>query len=90
MRNSSRRGPPCPQRRRIDLSKPTINQKSVLQKRGVTIDFPVASGCVLVAVCLNGPRQQEKLLPFSDVREELPRGTFAYTRVPTMVIRLRA
>ncbi len=26
-------------------------------------------GGVLVAVCLNGPRQQEKLLPFSDVRE---------------------
>ncbi|ENI8143278.1 class I SAM-dependent methyltransferase, partial [Escherichia coli] len=22
--------------------------------------------------------------------EELPRGTFAYTRVPTMIIRLRA
>ncbi|EGM1841668.1 F-type conjugal transfer pilus assembly protein TraB [Escherichia coli] len=38
-------------------------------------------GGVLVAVCLNGPRQQEKLLPFSDVREELPRGTFAYTDV---------
>lgn len=52
--------------------------------------FPVASGGVLVAVCLNGPRQQEKLLPFSDVREELPRGTFAYTDVPTMIIRLRA
>ncbi len=47
-------------------------------------------GGVLVAVCLNGPRQQEKLLPFSDVREVLPRGTFAYTRVPTMIIRLRA
>ncbi|HFP5751249.1 TPA: class I SAM-dependent methyltransferase, partial [Escherichia coli] len=47
-------------------------------------------GGVLVAVCLNGPRQQEKLLPFSDVREELPRGTFAYTSVPTMIIRLRA
>ncbi|EFA4225816.1 DUF3560 domain-containing protein [Escherichia coli O11:H15] len=47
-------------------------------------------GGVLVAVCLNGPRQQEKLLAFSDVREELPRGTFAYTDVPTMIIRLRA
>ena len=47
-------------------------------------------GGVLVAVCLNGPRQEEKLLPFSDVREELPRGTFAYTDVPTMIIRLRA
>ncbi|HAX6932970.1 TPA: class I SAM-dependent methyltransferase, partial [Escherichia coli] len=23
-------------------------------------------------------------------REELPRGTFAYTRVPTMIVRLRA
>ncbi len=45
---------------------------------------------VLVTVCLNGPRQQEKLLPFSDVREELPRGTFAYTSAPTMIIRLRA
>lgn len=52
--------------------------------------FPVASGLgVLVAICLNGPRQQEKLLPFSDVREELPRGTFACTDVPTMIIRLR-
>ncbi len=90
MRNSSRRGPPCPQRRRIDLSKPTINQKSVLQKRGVTIDSLLRPGGVLVAVCLNGPRQQEKLLPFSDVREELSRGTFAYTDVPTMIIRLRA
>ncbi|MVX88030.1 class I SAM-dependent methyltransferase, partial [Escherichia coli] len=47
-------------------------------------------GGVLVAVCLNGPRQQEKLLPFSDVREELPRGTFAYTDASTMIIRLRA
>ena len=47
-------------------------------------------GGVLVAVCLNGPRQQEKLLPFSDIREELPRGTFASTDVPTMIIRLRA
>lgn len=47
-------------------------------------------GGVLVAVCLNGPRQQEKLFPFSDVRKELPRGTFAYTDVPTMIIRLRA
>ncbi len=47
-------------------------------------------GGVLVAVCLNGPRQQEKLLPFSDICEELPRGTFAYTDVPTMMIRLRA
>ncbi|EFR1665645.1 class I SAM-dependent methyltransferase, partial [Shigella flexneri] len=28
--------------------------------------------------------------PFSDVREVLPCGTFAYTRVPTMIIRLRA
>ncbi|HCN1052138.1 TPA: class I SAM-dependent methyltransferase, partial [Escherichia coli] len=35
-------------------------------------------------------RQQEKLLPFSDTREELPRDTFAYTHVPTMIIRLRA
>ncbi|ADZ40774.1 hypothetical protein YE105_C0276 [Yersinia enterocolitica subsp. palearctica 105.5R(r)] len=26
-------------RRRIDLRKPIINQKSVLQKMGVTIDF---------------------------------------------------
>ncbi|MBB7384449.1 class I SAM-dependent methyltransferase, partial [Escherichia coli] len=26
---------------------------------------------------------------FSDVREELPRGTFAYTDVTTMIIRLR-
>ncbi|WP_139353394.1 class I SAM-dependent methyltransferase, partial [Escherichia coli] len=36
-------------------------------------------GGVLVAVCLIGPRQQEKLFPFSDVRKELPRGTLRQT-----------
>ncbi|GHL00641.1 hypothetical protein ECZU20_53900 [Escherichia coli] len=46
-------------------------------------------GGVLVAVCLNGPRQQEKLLPFSDVRESCRAARF-YTDVPTMIIRLRA
>ncbi len=52
--------------------------------------FPACVRGVLVAVCLNGPRQQEKLLPFSDVRESCRARTFAYTDVPTMIIRLRA
>ena len=52
--------------------------------------FPVASGGRAGCRLSERPRQQEKLLPFSDIREELPRGTVAYTDVPTMIIRLRA
>lgn len=72
-------------RERIRLMRARLDIRHIL--RAFSLLRP---GGVLVAVCLNGPRQQEKLLPFSDVREELPRGTFAYTDVPTMIIRLRA
>jgi 16S rRNA G1207 methylase RsmC len=33
-------------------------------------------GGKLVAICANGPRQQEKLQPLADTWEELPEGTF--------------
>lgn len=46
-------------------------------------------GC-LVAVCLNGPRQQKKLFPLADTKEILPRGTFAYTDVSTAIIKIIA
>ncbi len=52
--------------------------------------FPVASGWRAGRRLSERAAPAEKLLPFSDVREELPRGTFAYTDVPTMIIRLRA
>lgn len=35
----------------------------------------------LVAICANGPRQQEQLQPLADHWEELPEGTFAGTGV---------
>lgn len=43
---------------------------------------------VLTAVCLNGPRQNEILKPLSDHWEPLPRGTFAYTDVSTVILRI--
>lgn len=45
-------------------------------------------GGVLTAVCLDGPRQNEKLKPLADHWERLPRGTFAYTDVATVIMRL--
>lgn len=48
----------------------------------------LASGGVLTAVCLNGPREQKILRPLSDVWEPLPRGTFTYTDVSTVLLRI--
>lgn len=45
-------------------------------------------GGILTAVCLDGPRQNEKLKPLADHWERLPRGTFAYTDVATVIMRL--
>ncbi|ECA1876101.1 class I SAM-dependent methyltransferase [Salmonella enterica] len=47
------------------------------------------SGGILTAVCLNGPRQQKILKPLSDVWEPLPRGTFTYTDVSTVLLRIQ-
>lgn len=47
------------------------------------------SGGILTAICLNGPRQQTILRPLSDVWEPLPRGTFTYTDVSTVLLRIR-
>lgn len=46
-------------------------------------------GC-LVAVCTNGPRQQRELYKMAVHHEELPRGTFSYTDVSTMIVRINA
>ncbi|EBZ4937776.1 class I SAM-dependent methyltransferase [Salmonella enterica subsp. enterica serovar Java] len=47
------------------------------------------SGGILTAVCLNGPRQQKILKPLADVWEPLPRGTFTYTDVSTVLLRIQ-
>lgn len=43
----------------------------------------LAPGGRIVAICANGPRQQEKLKPLASLWEELPEGTFAHTGVRT-------
>ena len=40
----------------------------------------------LVAICANGPRQQEQLKPLADTWEELPEGTFSGTGVHAALI----
>ena len=45
---------------------------------------------VLTAICLNGPRQNGTLQPLADHWEPLPRGTFAYTEVSTVLLRIAA
>lgn len=47
------------------------------------------SGGILTAVCLNGPRQQKILKPLADVWVPLPRGTFTYTDVSTVLLRIQ-
>jgi phospholipid N-methyltransferase len=49
-------------------------------------------GGVLVAICANGPRQQEKLKPLADHWEELPADTFkeAGTGVKTVLLTVEA
>lgn len=50
----------------------------------------LAPGGCLVGICLNGPRQQKALLPLASHHEVLPRGTFTYTDVSTMIVRIDA
>ncbi|WP_058914374.1 class I SAM-dependent methyltransferase [Entomohabitans teleogrylli] len=47
-------------------------------------------GGVVVAVCLNGPRQQKILKPISDFWKTLPRGVFSYTDVSTILLKIQA
>lgn len=49
----------------------------------------LAPGGKLVAICANGPRQQEKLQPLADSWEELPPGTFAGTGVRSALLTVR-
>jgi 16S rRNA G1207 methylase RsmC len=46
-------------------------------------------GGVLVAICANGPRQQEKLKPLAESWEVLPAGTFAGTGVNAALLVIR-
>lgn len=48
----------------------------------------LSPGGVLTAVCLNGPRQERALRPLADTWEALPQGTFAYTSVGTVILRI--
>lgn len=50
----------------------------------------LAPGGRLIAVCTDGPRQQRHLLPEATCSEKLPRGSFAYTGVATMILRIDA
>lgn len=50
----------------------------------------LAPGGVLAAVCLNGPRQEKAFRERADIWEPLPRGTFSYTDVSTVIIRMVA
>ena len=49
----------------------------------------LAPGGRLVAICANGPRQQDKLQPLCDSWEELPEGTFNGTGVRTVLLSMR-
>lgn len=44
----------------------------------------------LVAICANGPRQNEQLKPFADMWEELPAGTFDGTGVRAVLLTVDA
>lgn len=48
----------------------------------------LAPGGNLVAVCANGPRQQREFKDIATYQEVLPCGTFAYTDVSTMIVRI--
>lgn len=50
----------------------------------------LAPGGNLVAVCANGPRQQREFKDIATHQEVLPRRTFAYTDVSTMIVRIDA
>jgi len=50
----------------------------------------LAPGGNLVAVCANGPRQQREFKDITTHQEILPRGTFAYTNISTMIVRIDA
>jgi phospholipid N-methyltransferase len=47
-------------------------------------------GGVLVAICLSGPRQEKALKQLCEVWEPLPRGTFTYTDVGTVMLKITA
>lgn len=48
----------------------------------------LAPGGNLVAVCSNGPRQQRAFGDIATHQEVLPAGTFAYTDVSTLIVRI--
>ncbi|WP_426768741.1 methyltransferase [Erwinia aphidicola] len=62
-----------------------VDLKHILHARTM-----LAPGGNLVAVCSNGPRQQKALRDLAVHHETLPRGTFTYTDVSTMIVRIDA
>lgn len=45
-------------------------------------------GGILVAICADGPRQKKILEPLTECWEPLPRGSFSYTNVSTVMLTL--
>lgn len=69
------------------IMNPPFNQSVDIKhiQRALTLLEP---GGILTAICANGPRQQKILKPLSDVWVPLPPGTFAYTGVSTVLLRI--
>jgi len=69
------------------LMNPPFNQSVDIRhiQRALTLLEP---GGILTAICANGPRQQKIFQPFADVWEPLPSGTFTYTGVSTVLLRI--
>jgi hypothetical protein len=50
----------------------------------------LAPGGRLVALCADGPRQQERLRPLAETWEEIPAGTFQGTNVRSVLLTITA
>ncbi|PVZ84161.1 SAM-dependent methyltransferase [Serratia sp. S1B] len=69
------------------IMNPPFNQGSDIKHIMHGLSF-LKSGGILTAICLNGPRQKDKLKNMADYWEELPPRTFAYTDVSTVIMRI--
>lgn len=69
---------------RVVMNPPFVNGQDIAHiKRALTLLKP---GGKLVAICANGPRQNDTLQPLSDSWEVLPAGTFAGTGVHAVLL----
>lgn len=72
---------------RVVMNPPFENASDIKHiKHALTFLKP---GGRLVAICANGPRQQEQLQPLADTWEELPAGTFDGTGVRAVLLTIR-